>query len=80
MNSPTPIEEKEASEVQVFHKRRDQPMDYVYHIKDKTGRMRYQVTGYNDALYIAQDLLDSSSYEGYAVIENTFTGEYFVLT
>jgi hypothetical protein len=55
-------------------------MDYVYHIKDKTGRMRYQVTGYNDALYIAQDLLDSSSYEGYAVIENTFTGEYFILT
>ena len=55
-------------------------MDYMYQIKDKTGRMRYQVVGYNDALYIAQGLLDSSCYEGYAVIENTFTGEYFVIT
>lgn len=55
-------------------------MDYVYLIKDKTGRMRYKVVGYDNALYIAHDLLDSTSYEGYAVIENTFTGEYFVLT
>lgn len=54
-------------------------MDYTYFIKDKDGRMRYKVSGYNDALIVARDLLDSRNYEGYAVIENSFTGEYTVL-
>ena len=54
-------------------------MDYTYFIKDKNGRMRYKVSGYNNALIVAHDLLDSYKYEGYAVIENTYTGEYAVL-
>ena len=80
MNFQKQIEEKEALEARI-EQRRLKPTDYVYSIKDGNGKMPYRVVGYNNALYLAKDVLDRNrdSNGGYAVIENEETGEYEVL-
>ena len=80
MNLQKLIEEMVGSEVPI-EQRRLKPTDYIYSIKDGNGKLPYRVVGYNNALFLANDMLSRGRERsgGYAVIENEETGEYEVI-